>query len=103
MHDLSGRGAQESDPQRGAAAPDAVHRAVQCGGADLLVGRSEILVQPVPQRGQTDVAAGPHEQLGTDRAFLLLDRPADPGRRDVHPLGRPPEMQRMARSLGSAP
>jgi hypothetical protein len=31
--------------------------------------------------------AVPREKLGADGAFLLLDRLADPGHRDVQPLG----------------
>ncbi|WP_431903952.1 hypothetical protein [Nonomuraea sp. bgisy101] len=48
---------------------------------------AQVIAELLTQPREPDAVAVPREKLGTDGAFLLLDRLADPGHRDVQPLG----------------
>nr|WP_280471173.1 hypothetical protein [Nocardia cyriacigeorgica] len=62
-------------------------------GAQTVADRNEVVAQPRTDSGQPDIAVVTIEQQSADRAFLLLDRLAHAGHRDMQPGSGATEMK----------
>jgi hypothetical protein len=60
---------------------------------ELVVRRSRFSEEPLAQRGQRGSTAGSAEQLPAELGLELAQRLAHPRRRQLQPLGGPPEVE----------
>jgi hypothetical protein len=72
------------------------------GSRQLLVRGASFAAQPLAERGQPDPAAGAVHELSTQLVFELANGLADARRRQIEPLGRPPEVQLVGQSQEDA-